>query len=174
MKKKYGNTLFIKFSCNRLLSCPGKLCKDSVKPIQGCAEDLFESFPFVLRIVYCNVCHHGNNPGSAAIYSRERSRVMQWHHMRWEKVWLQMVGTNRFLPWQLSQNLAKYNENYLTYVYNYNNLCLQLYMASQKSLFIPIYLHIVICRIMNRMLLFKFILNGELHVCISCFVNSLI
>ena len=27
-----------------------------------------------------------------------------------------MVGTNRLLPWQLSQNLAKYNENYLTYV----------------------------------------------------------
>ena len=45
-----------------------------------------------------------------------RARVMQWHHMRWEKVWLQMVGANRFLPWQLSQNLAKYNENYLTYV----------------------------------------------------------
>ena len=95
---------------------PWKLCKDSVKPIQGCADDLFVSFPFVLRIVYCNVCHHGNNPGSAAIYSRERSRAMQWHHMRWEKVWLQMVGSNRFLPWQLSLNLAKYNENYLTYV----------------------------------------------------------
>ena len=106
MKKIYGNTLFFKFSCNRILSCPGKLCKDSVKPIQGCADDLFESFPFVLRIVYCNVCHHGNNPGSAAIYSRERSRVMQ----------LQMVGSNRFLLWQLSLNLAKYNENYLTYV----------------------------------------------------------
>ena len=106
MKKIYGNTLFFKFSCNRILSCPGKLCKDSVKPIQGCADDLFVSFPFVLRIVYCNVCHHGNNPGSAAIYSRERSRVMQ----------LQMVGSNRFLPWQLSLNLAKYNENYLTYV----------------------------------------------------------
>ena len=106
MKKIYGNTLFFKFSCNRILSCPGKLCKDSVKPIQGCADDLFVSFPFVLRIVYCNVCHHGNNPGSAAIYSRERSRVMQ----------LQMVGSNRFLPWHLSLNLAKYNENYLTYV----------------------------------------------------------
>ena len=106
MKKIYGNTLFFKFSCNRILSCPGKLCKDSVKPIQGCADDLFVSFSFVLRIVYCNVCHHGNNPGSAAIYSRERSRVMQ----------LQMVGSNRFLPWQLSLNLAKYNENYLTYV----------------------------------------------------------
>ena len=106
MKKIYGNTLFFKFSCNRILSCPGKLCKDSVKPIQGCADDLFVSFPFVLRIVYCNVCHHGNNPGSAAIYSRERSRVMQ----------LQMVGSNRFLPWQLSLNLDKYNENYLTYV----------------------------------------------------------
>ena len=106
MKKIYGNTLFFKFSCNRILSCPGKLCKDSVKPIQGCADDLFVSFPFVLRIVYCNVWHHGNNPGSAAIYSRERSRVMQ----------LQMVGSNRFLPWQLSLNLAKYNENYLTYV----------------------------------------------------------
>ena len=105
-KKEYGNTLFFKFSCNRILSCPGKLCKDSVKLIQGCADDLFESFPFVLRIVYCNVRHHGNNPGSAAIYSRERSRVMQ----------LQMVGSNRFLPWQLSLNLAKYNENYLTYV----------------------------------------------------------
>ena len=106
MKKIYGNTLFFKFSCNRILSYPGKLCKDSVKPIQGCADDLFVSFPFVLRIVYCNVCHHGNNPGSAAIYSRERSRVMQ----------LQMVGSSRFLPWQLSLNLAKYNENYLTYV----------------------------------------------------------
>ena len=106
MKKIYVNTLFFKFSCNRILSCPGKLCKDSVKPIQGCADDLFVSFQFVLRIVYCNVCHHGNNPGSAAIYSRERSRVMQ----------LQMVGSNRFLPWQLSLNLAKYNENYLTYV----------------------------------------------------------
>ena len=102
MKKIYGNTLFFKFSWNRILSCPGKLCKDSVKPIQGCADDLFVSFPFVLRIVYCNVCHHGNNPGSAAIYSR----VIQ----------LQMVGSNRFLPWQLSLNLAKYNENYLTYV----------------------------------------------------------
>ena len=116
MKKKYGNTLFFKFSCNRILSCPGKLCKDSVKLIQGCADDLFESFRFVLRIVYCNVRHHGNNPGSAAIYSRERSRVMQWHHMRWKKVWLQMVGSNRFLPWQLSQNLARHNENYLTCV----------------------------------------------------------
>ena len=73
MKKKYGNTLFFKFSCNRILSCPGKLCKDSVKPIQGCADDLFESFPFVLRIVYCNVRHHGNNPGSAAI-AREIAR----------------------------------------------------------------------------------------------------
>ena len=112
MKKIYGNTLFFKFfkffkfSCNRILSCPGKLCKDSVKPILGCADDFFVYFPFVLRIVYCNVCHHGNNPGLAAIYSRERSRVMQ----------LQMAGSNRFLPWQLSLNLAKYNENYLTYV----------------------------------------------------------
>ena len=65
-----------KYFIFQILSCPGKLCKDSVKLIQGCADDLFESFPFVLRIVYCNVRHHGNNPGSAAIYSRERSRVM--------------------------------------------------------------------------------------------------
>ena len=77
MKKKYENTLFFKFSCNRILSSLGKLCKDSIKLIQGCADDLFESFPFVLRFVYCNVRRHGNNPGSAAIYSRERSCVMQ-------------------------------------------------------------------------------------------------
>ena len=32
----------------------------------------------------CNVHLHGNNRGSAAIYPRERSRVMQWRHMRWE------------------------------------------------------------------------------------------
>ena len=75
MKKKYENTLFFKFSCNRILSSPGKLCKDSIKLIQGCANDLSNVFPFVLRIVYCSVRHHGSNPGSAAIYSRERSRV---------------------------------------------------------------------------------------------------
>ena len=77
-EEKYGNTFFFfKFSCNRILSCPGKLRKDSVKLIQGRADDLSESFPFVLRIVYTNVRQHGNNPGSAAIYSRERSCVMQ-------------------------------------------------------------------------------------------------
>ena len=32
--------------------------------IQGCADELFESFPFVVRIVNCNVHHHGNNPSS--------------------------------------------------------------------------------------------------------------
>ena len=31
--------------------------------IQGCADDLYESFPFVVRIANCNVHHHGNNPG---------------------------------------------------------------------------------------------------------------
>ena len=60
-----------------------------------------------------------------------------------------MVATNRFLPWQLSQSLVKYNENYLTYVKLITSL--QLYMASQKSLLIPIYLHIVICLTINRM-----------------------
>ena len=45
--------------------------------IQGYADDLLESFSFVARIVNCNVHHNGNNPGSASIYSRERSRVMQ-------------------------------------------------------------------------------------------------
>ena len=79
---------FFKLSWNWKLSCPGKVCKDSIKVIQGCADDLFESFPFVLRIVNCNVRHHGNIPGSTAIFSLERSRVMQRHHIRWEKVWL--------------------------------------------------------------------------------------
>ena len=69
-EKKYGNTSFFKFSCNWKLSCPGKVCKDSIKVIRSCADDLFESFPFVLRIVNCNVHHHGNIPGSAAIFSR--------------------------------------------------------------------------------------------------------
>ena len=77
--------VFFKFSCNWKLSCPGKVCKDSIK---GCADNLFESFPFVLRIVNCNVRHHGNIPGSTAIFSLERSRMMQRHHIRWEKVWL--------------------------------------------------------------------------------------
>ena len=59
------------------------------------------SFPFVVRIVNCNVHHHGNNPGS-----------MQWH-IRWEsrfdcKCWLVLSG-------QFSRHLAKNNENCLTY-----------------------------------------------------------
>ena len=78
------NTLFFKLSCNWNFSCPEKVCKDFIILIQGCADDLFECFPFVARIATCNVHHHGNNPGSAAIYPRERSRVMQRRHMGWE------------------------------------------------------------------------------------------
>ena len=63
---------------------PWKGCKDFIILIQSYADDLFESFPFVARIASCNVHHHGNNPDSAAIHPRERSRVMQRHHIRWE------------------------------------------------------------------------------------------
>ena len=86
-KKRRKNTeilYFFKFSCNWNFSCPEKVCKDFIILIQGCADDLFECFPFVARIATCNVHHHGNNPGSALIYPRERSRVMQWHNIRWE------------------------------------------------------------------------------------------
>ena len=86
-KKRRKNTEILYFSNSVAIEnflCPEKVCKDFIILIQGCADDLFESFPFVARIVTCNVHHHGNNPGSAAIYPRERSRVMQWRHMRWE------------------------------------------------------------------------------------------
>ena len=63
---------------------PWKGCKDFIILIQSYADDLFESFPFVARIASCNVHHHGNNPDSDAIHPRERSRVMQWRHIRWE------------------------------------------------------------------------------------------
>ena len=100
-KKKYWNTLFFEFSCNWKFLSPERVYKDLIKLIQGCADDFFESFPFVVRIVNCNVHHHGNNPGS-----------MQWH-IRWEsrfdcKCWLVLSG-------QFSRNLAKNNENCLTY-----------------------------------------------------------
>ena len=39
-KENYGNTLFFNFGCNWKLSYPEKVCKDSVKLIQGCADDL--------------------------------------------------------------------------------------------------------------------------------------
>ena len=94
------------------------------------------------RIV--NIHDHGNNPGSAAIYSRERSRVMRWHHMRWE---------SRFdckLPGQLSRNLAKCIENYLTYKVCESWSLSCNFMAVLKSLLISIYL-IVNCLIVNRL-----------------------
>ena len=75
-RKRRKNTEILYFS--------NLVCKDFIILIQGCADDLFESFPFVARIATCNVHHHGNNPGSAAIYPRERSRVMQWDHIRWK------------------------------------------------------------------------------------------
>ena len=86
-KKRRKNTEILYFSNSVAIEnflCPEKVCKDFIILIQGCADDLFESFPFVARIVTCNVHHHGNNPGSAAIYPRERSRVMQWDHIRWK------------------------------------------------------------------------------------------
>ena len=86
-KKRRKNTKILYFSNSVAIEkflCPEKVCKDFIILIQGCADDLFESFPFVARIATCNVHHHGNNRGSAAIYPRERSRVMQWRHMRWE------------------------------------------------------------------------------------------
>ena len=86
-KKRRKNTKILYFSNSVAIEnflCPEKVCKDFIILIQGCADDLFESFPFVARIATCNVHHHGNNPGSALIYPRERSRVMQWHNIRWE------------------------------------------------------------------------------------------
>ena len=140
---------FFKLSWNWKLSCPGKVCKDSIKVIQGCADDLFESFPFVLRIVNCNVRHHGNIPGSTAIFSLERSRVMQRHHIRWEKVWLLIIGTNCFYH----GNYEEFWKNIMKTIWLLWELitCVQLYMASQKSFLIPIY-WIAICLIINRML----------------------
>ena len=86
-KKRRKNTEILHFSNSAAIenfSCPEKVCKHFIILIQGCADDLFESFPYVARIATCNVHRHGNNPGSALIYPRERSRVMQWHNIRWE------------------------------------------------------------------------------------------
>ena len=86
-KKRRKNTEILHFSNSVAIenfSCHEKVCKDFITLIQGCADDLFESFPFVARIATCNVHHHANNPGSALIYPCERSRVMQWHNIRWE------------------------------------------------------------------------------------------
>ena len=100
-KKKYANTLFFIFRCNWKLSYPEKVCTDSFKLIQGCADDLFESFPFIIRIVNCNVHHHGNKPTRCSDIEGAIN------------VWLQMVGW--FLSGQFSRNLAKNNENRPTY-----------------------------------------------------------
>ena len=59
-KKKYWNTSFFESSCNWKFLSPERVYKDLIKFIQGCADDFFESFPFVVRIVNCNVYHHAN------------------------------------------------------------------------------------------------------------------
>ena len=74
-----------------------------------------------------------------------------------------------FLPWQLWGILEKYNENYLTFVKT-DHLCTTLYGKS-KVILDP--------NLFNRNLskyksYVKIILNCKLHVCISCFFNSLI
>ena len=51
-KKRRKNTEILYFSNSVAIEnflCPEKVCKDFIILIQGCADDLFESFPFVAK-----------------------------------------------------------------------------------------------------------------------------
>ena len=81
-----------------------------------------------------------------------------------------MVGTNRFLPWQLSQNLAKYNENYLTYVKTHHQFT-TLYGKSKVIIDSNLFTYRNLSNYKSYVT--KLILNGKLHCRYAYLVSSI-